>query len=305
MGASISVPCLPPRALPPGKPEAPTTAPATIPPAGGKHLWIHLGDSKFPLVLPEVQGGTSETGLRLWVSCLVLTGYLLEQGASLVRDLSVVELGAGVSPLPAIAAAKAGASSCLVTDYLESLTALAQTNLIANAVHQTASVGLLDWEDVRAKAASGTPQRSWEVVLFADAVYSVEQGTLLAHCLQATVAPQGKAIGAISALRVGCAEFVRTMARLGFVAENIPISEALRTQIDGGAVLGSSTSKSQLAATIEGLPAANCFLVIWRKRDSGLPTPPDDTEAVWQGLAGTLSDAEANIRMSEGFEVWE
>ncbi|CAE8683040.1 unnamed protein product, partial [Polarella glacialis] len=214
---------------------------------------------------------------------------------------SVLELGCGVAPLPIAVAASRGAGECQATDYSESIVGFAEANLALNGIDRVVSA-VLDWEKVVSAAASGAVVRKWDVVLFADTVYTEEMGTLLAECIDAVLAPEGQVLGALPPLRVGTAEFVLMMRKHGFAAEELECSQVLKDAIDDSSILESDSLKGEaLLDVIHGRPVAQCVMVRWRRG----PVEKDDSQKIWSYLAGIMAQADLSIKMSEGFEVWE
>jgi len=246
-------------------------------------------------------GGTNYTGLQLWVGGLLLASFLAENGCSL-RGRKVVELGCGISPLPALVAALSGAASCTATDGYDDVLVTTRSNVKLNA--SRALVERLDWEAKVAAAAAGSTHR-WDVVIFGDCVYSVEGGHLLAQCINATVAPGGEVLGALCPLRVGTAEFVLEMQNLGFSAKEMQLNPSTLAAIEDGSVLGLGTQSVLQCETAEsmicGRPVKGCTVVRWQKG----AVAGDESRKIWDKLAGILREAEDRIRLSEGFEIWE
>eukprot|EP00930_Biecheleria_cincta_P026784 TRINITY_DN18838_c0_g1_i2.p1 TRINITY_DN18838_c0_g1~~TRINITY_DN18838_c0_g1_i2.p1 ORF type:complete len:134 (-),score=30.36 TRINITY_DN18838_c0_g1_i2:43-444(-) len=132
-------------------------------------------------------------------------------------------------------------------------------------------------------------------------------GTLLAQCLNCVVAPNGVALGALSEIRVGSAEFVRTMSKTGFVAQEVTVSAEMKARIDDGSVLQQNRlDQQQLLKLIHGLPARGSILVRWHRKNTGnLSAQTDESDRIWEYLAGAMAEKESGIQMAAGFEVWE
>lgn len=286
----------------------------------GLAVVAHLGPADLKLQLPDVHLGRSDTGFSLWVSGLLLASVLAEEGENLVRGRSVLELGAGISAVPTLVAAQQSPRHCVATDYCEEIVASIRSNLQLNGAKAEAKI--LDWE----MAAANPPLEKWDLVLFADAVYTEEMGSLLARCLDALVAPHGEILGALPENRIGIAEFVRKMAAIGFHAEEVPVSASLKTAIDEGKVLQHARlSREECLKMLSGLPAQASILVRWRRKHPAedktkdarnkeriarlaqqtLGTRPDESERIWAHLAAAMAKKESQIRISEGFEIWE
>lgn len=183
----------------------------------------------------------------------------------------------------------------VATDYSEEIVQMARENLLLNCVRAHAQI--LDWEEKR-----GSDAKRWDLILFADAISSEEAGTLLAHCIDATLTSSGEVIGALPKLRIGIAEFINKMRDIGFSAEEVHVESDLLSRIDAGSVFSPEHRQSMLSM-IEGLPASGCILVRWRRQS--VKGVRDDSRRIWDYLASAMHDANANIKLSEGFEIWE
>mmetsp|Transcript_22958 Transcript_22958/g.74109 ORF Transcript_22958/g.74109 Transcript_22958/m.74109 type:complete len:330 (+) Transcript_22958:127-1116(+) len=268
---------------------------------------VVLGDRRLTFVLPPTEKGSYDTGLRLWTGGLLLAGFLAEQGTHLVQGRAVLELGAGVSSLPAAMAAQLGASLCIATDYSFEIVAAAQANLDRNGSKARAEV--LDWE-FPIKSSAGKARGAWDVVMFADAICTEEAGTLLASCIDAVVdSHRGLVVGSLSEIRVGTTEFMGKMQARGFVAEELHLapSSKLKASIDECSLLVLERCDAQAADNlIHGRPVAGSKLVCWRRRQGGDGhAQHDESDRLRKYFAEELAHKEINIRLSDGFEIWE
>ena len=114
-------------------------------------------------------GGVRGTGARVWPASVALARYLAAH-PHVVRDKRCVELGAGVSALPALAAARAGAASVVATEGEASALPLLRQNVASNSAAGACCVEArqLRWGDF---TQPNINLSSADVILGADVVW--------------------------------------------------------------------------------------------------------------------------------------
>jgi len=157
------------------------------------------------------------TGCRLWSSSYALVEYL-SCHAHLVRDKSVIELGAGVGAC-GLACASLGAESVTITDRDDATLALAHANALRNGWFDgtracEVSVRRLDWGDATTYDARAD---GYDLVIAADVVYLEEHARELASAVSAHVGASGKFVCAFGVRKPELAEaFAGELKRRGF-----------------------------------------------------------------------------------------
>jgi predicted nicotinamide N-methyase len=107
-------------------------------------------------------------GLDIWPAALELCGYLKDH-PTIVEGASVAELGAGVG-LPALLAARLGATRVVISDYEPIVVSHVTRNAQLSGVSDRCSGLRLDW--TKLDALHGTDHlQSYDVVLAADVLY--------------------------------------------------------------------------------------------------------------------------------------
>ena len=183
--------------------------------------------------------GGVQTGGHVWVASRLLARWLFERPAE-VAGQTVLELGCGLA-LPSLLAARLCAAKVVASDSLADLTG---DHLAANAALngvdrvQGLTLDLGSQSDVQA-ASPG----SWDLVLFADVVYSGEVGEKLPHALALLLSsrPGASAIGAFPKHieRTGVRAFWRQVAAIRLEWEPVHLNghEEGATKADIAAVL--------------------------------------------------------------------
>ena len=158
------------------------------------------------------------TGCRLWSSSYALVEHL-SRHVHLVRDKSVIELGAGVGAC-GLACASLGAESVTITDRDDATLALAHANALRNGWFDgtracEVSVRRLDWGDA---TTYDTRADGYDLVVAADVVYLEEHARELASAVSAHVGASGRFICAFGVRKPELAEaFASELERRGFV----------------------------------------------------------------------------------------
>jgi len=269
--------------------------------------------------MPKTDGGSYETGLRLWTGGLLLAGFLAERGAELIRGKTVLELGAGISALPTAVAGRMNAKLAVATDYLPEIVDIAEENLEQMEEirrRRKTAAAILDWCYPDSSPALGMAEK-WDLIMFADSIYTEDIGTLLAECLD-TLVPSGSSttiIGALSEIRVGTIEFVRSMQARGFRARELELeaSSRLKESIDDCSVVVSPSSSEERERLVHGRPIEGSKVVQWTRPDPQKLQKQSENEAggtdegdrLWRYFAESLAEKERNVKMAEGFEIWE
>lgn len=157
------------------------------------------------------------TGCRLWSSSYALVEHL-SCHSHLVRDKSVIELGAGVGAC-GLACASLGAESVTITDRDDATLALAHANALRNGWFDgtracEVSVRRLDWGDATTYDARAD---GYDLVIAADVVYLEEHARELASAVSAHVGASGRFVCAFGVRKPELAEaFAGELKRRGF-----------------------------------------------------------------------------------------
>jgi SAM-dependent methyltransferase len=141
----------------------------------------------------DLEAGSYEGGCKLWECAGDLIMYLHRSLKDSLRGASVLEIGAGHA-LPAVYAARAGASQITVADFNETvLKHVTSTNIRLNCeAHVLKQVCMVagDWGGIP-EALSG---HTFEIVLASEVVYSVDAMERLADCILQVLRPGGRAL---------------------------------------------------------------------------------------------------------------
>lgn len=153
---------------------------------------------------PQLLAAGSNVGLRTWDACLRLAYYLSTEGQALVKDRSIIELGAGTGMLSVLCANHLGAKSVLATDGLPEIVTSLEQNIALNppveAGLNTVHAAHFEWSDIDTlrQSVELTRDRDWleyDLILGADITYNPEHFgplvialvTLLDHNENATI----------------------------------------------------------------------------------------------------------------------
>lgn len=226
--------------------------------------YLFGGAVSVSLVLPQSAGGG--TGARLWSGGVLLSEWLARSvGSSPLlppgfSGKDVLELGAGCAALPATCAARLGARSVVATDLLADVVAIARENVLRNA--PSVEVRTLDWS--AAGRAIYPRDQQFDVVLFADAIYTERGASLLAGAATALLRqPHGVLVGALPDFRVGIASFEEDLHARGWVPS--------QAKLDGD--LLAAASWHLRVGSGKGVTAGGSFegyrIVVWRQRGDG------------------------------------
>lgn len=228
---------------------------------------VHLGQLRLQVQLLDTNSG--DTGAQLWCGGLLLAAWLASQSTAALLDREVLELGCGVSALPSAVAALKGAAHVMATDGVASLVELASSNLKLNSALVT--VQQLDWQDIVDNATvEKIGFKGWDLLIFADVIYTRENAALLATCINILANPEGEIIGALCGLMCGCQEFMEEMLHLGFAAKQLHCAPDLLLSIDSGDVFADQDEARRMRPCY---PTSASVLVSWqRQRDH-----PDDS----------------------------
>ena len=219
------------------------------------------------------------TGAKLWTGGILLAEWLARGAGGLcatadarqcapvkLQGMDVLELGAGCTALPAIVAARRGARSVVSTDLHADLVRAMEANLARNGVLATpcsarargvAEARVLDWLTVG--RAAHTPDGQFDVILFADGIYTERGAFLLADAVKALLRPGGCVVGALPDLRVGVRSFEADLRACGFAAAEAVLDRAL---------LDATTRahrEYKSADVIVGESAEGYRIVVWRQ----------------------------------------
>ncbi|CAE8597587.1 unnamed protein product, partial [Polarella glacialis] len=227
-------------------------------------LELQLGPDRtgdmIPVSLVLRSGSSGGTGARLWSGGTLLAEWLLRADPSvglIVKGADVLELGAGAAALPSIAAMRLGARRVLATDTVQQVVSLMRRNLAANA--KTVDVEVKDW--LAAGRRRPREEDQFDIVLFADGIYTERGALLLADAAMSLLRPAGALIGALPDLRAGISSFEEDLRARGFAASEVPLDKELVN----------AASRPHLDMKAAGLVAGGSVegyrLLIWRRVD--------------------------------------
>lgn len=203
---------------------------------GQLDLCLGKGSQNVSLQLRAAVGGG--TGARLWTGGILLAEWLLHatKDGLRLKGKQVLELGAGAAALPSIVAARyGGAKHVLATDGLEEVVEQMRQNVAQNA--PLVQCSLLPW--LTAGRRRYPKKEQFDIVLFADGIYTERGALLLADAVTALLRPKGLLIGALPDLRAGIASFEEDLqtagggARRGAQAVSRPPAAAVPSTRDG------------------------------------------------------------------------
>jgi predicted nicotinamide N-methyase len=175
------------------------------------------------------------TGLRVWDASLHLAYFLSTEGASLIRDKTVLELGAGTGLLSILCAGPLQAHQVIATDGDADVVENIESNAALNpalhnrpATEKNLEAKVLDWADTLALSQvlqhEGN-KASLDVVLGADITYAVELLDPLVNMLSVLNGEYPKVDIVISTVirnEDTFTAFVNTCAKAGFSISTIP-----------------------------------------------------------------------------------
>ncbi|CAK9057471.1 unnamed protein product [Durusdinium trenchii] len=214
-------------------------------------LTLGRGTLDVSLHLRAAAGGG--TGARLWTGGVLLAEWLLQaEQAELLKGKQVLELGAGAAALPSVAAA-AGAGAVVATEGVEEVVAQMRRNLQANAPAVRGEQ--LWWQHTGRRRYRKKEQ--FDVVLFADGVYTERGAWLLADAATALLRPSGTLIGALPDLRAGMSSFEEDLSARGLVGSEVSLDQEI---IDAASRPYDEDSRGLVA----GGSAKDYRLILWR-----------------------------------------
>lgn len=151
---------------------------------------------------PQLLAAGSNVGFRTWDSCLRLAYFLCTEGQSLIKDKTIIELGAGTGMLSILCAKHLGAESVISTDGNTEVVASMTKNISLNSGKRlssdTVKAAHFDWADSETltQALGVTNIKDWpkyDVVLGADITYNPEYFEPLVSALEVLLAVNEKA----------------------------------------------------------------------------------------------------------------
>lgn len=120
----------------------------------------------------------------IWPSALALANYLIRCKKDM-QDREVIELGSGLG-LPAIVAAKLGATSVTATDFHPAAIPYCQANTIKNGVRHV-HCQTLDWRNPQIN-------QTYDCIIGSDLLYEEPQINALLHCISRIQRPHTQLI---------------------------------------------------------------------------------------------------------------
>lgn len=221
------------------------------------------------------------TGAKLWASGLVLAEWLARCPREFFVGKSFLELGCGAAALPTQVAARRGAI-CYATDG-----EAAGAEAAARALAGLAETARLEWSD-----SLGLPSREFDVVLFADGVYTEVAAVHLAECLDRLRATD--IYGVTPLHRVGAARLCEEMRARGFSAEEVALSSSISEIIDSRGCFESIGPGARVADVCEAGLAVDCVLVRWTRVQCS-HVPRDDGLRLGRRFAVAMAAAERHV----------
>lgn len=236
---------------------------------GGGDTGTEQGSSTIGIRVALRRGDGGGTGSKLWSGGMLLAEWLARgagwrgsaQRCLDIAGKDVLELGAGIAALPSIVAAKSGALRVLATDGLADIVDAMQRNIEGNA--PSVETGILKWAVAGQTAYPQSAQ--FDVILFADAIYTERGALLLADTLMSLIRPHGVIVGALPNLRVGVSSFEDDMRIRGFEASVVDLDSTVLQ----------AASRQNLPATpdlVAGGSLDGYLLVIWRHSSKQYPS---------------------------------
>eukprot|EP00929_Paragymnodinium_shiwhaense_P108828 TRINITY_DN75175_c0_g1_i1.p1 TRINITY_DN75175_c0_g1~~TRINITY_DN75175_c0_g1_i1.p1 ORF type:complete len:366 (+),score=77.81 TRINITY_DN75175_c0_g1_i1:43-1140(+) len=249
--------------------------------------------------------GGDSTGTRPWWGGLLLGAWIASLPADAFAGKDVLELGCGAAPLPSAAAALRGAEGrVLATDGCP--TAVRSARSLFGRNHeavQSCDSQRLAWEDVCSDGWSG---RKFDVVLFADVLYTTDAAELLSRVLRPLLRPGGEVIGAVGLHRIGAAEIFREMRRQGFHTQAIEVPGSTMAAAEQASARLQNANAHDLQGN-RGPIEARCKLVRWRHTADFTTAQlgADVSEELRTQAVDALYEMDSKTQMAPGFEVWE
>lgn len=262
----------------------------------------HVSPVRLRVELPE-EYDRSWTGAKIWASGLALADWLARQPLpGVVNGARVLELGCGSAPLPAAVALIRGAAKVVATDGNETAVQVAAANLmqcrqLAPDVDNRLKVEQLDWDSAKASTSPG----AFDVIIFADGVYTEAAAIALAACIDHCLSrgPGACVYGVVPNTREGASDFLRQMRRHEFVAVEIDLGPSAHAT---SRTIEAFENCDRESAIQEG----PCVLIHWRR--GPLSGVVDETQRLQNHFdeAVTLAEMAVDARLQEsGYEPTE
>lgn len=190
------------------------TKTATLPPP--------LHDVAFQCAPADLRSTLADTGLLPWPAAPALAAALLTDKSGLLNGSSVLEVGAGGSPLVLLAALAAGARRAVASDGSPAAARLLAANFARHAhrvVAERGRVRVLEWGGIEEAASLSASLagggRGFDLALGADVLYSPPATSRLMATLAAALKPGGLAVLCHQTRRVGDAAAAAAAAAAG------------------------------------------------------------------------------------------
>eukprot|EP00811_Abedinium_folium_P033456 NODE_6418_length_1674_cov_4.365223.p1 GENE.NODE_6418_length_1674_cov_4.365223~~NODE_6418_length_1674_cov_4.365223.p1 ORF type:complete len:386 (-),score=120.39 NODE_6418_length_1674_cov_4.365223:394-1551(-) len=223
-----------------------------------------------------LRGDGGGTGAKVWSGGVLLAEWLArgaelnERGKTTSLDLrgqAMLELGAGIAALPSLAAAGLGAARVVASDGVACIVEQLAANIAQSDTAVEACV--LDWS--AAGQSTWSLAERYDVVLFADCIYTERGALLFADAATSLLRPGGLIVGALPDFRVGLRSLEDDLRARGFGAR----PARLRPEVLAAA------SRRELRATpdlVAGGSLEGYRIVVWQERAS-TPTSQRFTKA--------------------------
>lgn len=153
-----------------------------------------------------------------------------------------------------------GARRVVATDLIADLVAQLGVNVSRNAMGVQAQI--LDWAVAQRKTIRESKQ--YDVVMFADGIYSERGAFLLADAVTSLVRGAGYIVGALPDLRAGVSSFERDLEIRGFVPET--------AALDASVLAAASRPHKEFNSTglIAGGSVEGYRIIVWRYCEDGI-----------------------------------
>lgn len=274
---------------------------------------LKLGDTlSFLALSAEAKAGATasgyggdSTGARPWWGGLLMGAYIAYQAPDFFQGKTVLELGCGAAPLPTMAAGNKGAKTALATDGCPAAVRAAAAVFARNSPSLPLSC-MTDRQAWEEPPKTGSA-KSWDVVMFADVIYSEDGAQLLARTIEQHLAPGGTVLGAVGLLRFGSSDIFGHMQKLGFTCTELPIpEEVLERAVEAAVALAGANITDLGASQKPGAMRERCRLVKWQKLEKkDKAKVRDDAEDLERQAKEYLQAKEAAITFAAGWEPTE
>ena len=279
-----------------GKPASVATGPARP----CTYVIEDTDQGEHAVLVREMEFTQGGLGWRVWCSALVLSRWIATH-QDFVRGKSVLELGCGVG-LPGLLAAKLGARSVSLTDFLPALMRTVDGSIGDNELCAVASAFLLDWsvadheEETKPDWPTLPPTAQFDSILGADIMYEPEHPTMVMQILRQRLAPGGRAC-IVSVVRDSellvtgghIETFIRLAVASGFVGQLcLPASQTAPAR---------HICFAEVPDCVIGVPPGCVMLRVFHATTAPSPEPtvrPDAAEPVRLGFDGGEPSDTAN-----------